>query len=340
VFTNTTDERQNLMVDLKWTDPLNTGSSTGSFNGPPVRQYNLYYRKVPSLTWTTTLLDVSNVIIETPGSQQRRFILRNLENENKYDIKIEPINQIGTGPESAIITARTLMKPSIPTNVVVTSKYGLLLGSSRNYINIAWDKPDTGGNPITIYYITITPPTPLQPLTILYNVPSTDTRTSFNSDIGRFGQNDLITGTYSVVIQAYNGYLNGLETTVAYVNVKPTTAKATIASIVGVYNANGLDYAQMTFSINTALVDTNKISTVKVNGLDNSFQTSLNIFNQEITGTGEHKIRIPAIQDGRDTIIVVGTSYSVSITLVFSLTNEEQTSDSIDYVPEIKYSSS
>ena len=88
------------------------------------------------------------------------------------------------------------------------------------------------------------------------------------------------------------------------------------------------------------LVDTNKISTVKVNGLDNSFQTSLNIFNQEITGTGEHKIRIPAIQDGRDTIIVVGTSYSVSITLVFSLTNEEQTSDTIDYVPEIKYSSS
>ena len=340
VFTNTTDERQNLMVDLKWTDPLNTGSTTGTFNGPPIRQYNLYYRKVPSLTWTTTLLDVSNVIIETPGSQQRRFILRNLENENKYDIKIEPINQIGTGPESAIITARTLMKPSIPTNVVVTSKYGLLLGSSRNYINIAWDKPDTGGNPITIYNITITPPTPLQPLTILYNVPSTDTRTSFNSDIGRFGQNDLITGTYSVVIQAYNGYLNGLESTIAYVSVKPTTAKATIASIVGVYNANGLDYAQMTFSINTALVDTNKISTVKVNGLDNSFQTSLNIFNQEITGTGEHKIRIPAIQDGRDTIIVVGTSYSVSITLVFSLTNEEQTSDSIDYVPEIKYSSS
>jgi len=107
--------------------------------------------------------------------------LRNLDNENKYDIKIEPINQIGTGPESAILTARTLMKPSVPMNVVLTSKYGLLppviTDISRNYINIVWEKPDTGGSPITIYYITLTPPLPLQPLTVLYNVTSPDKRT-------------------------------------------------------------------------------------------------------------------------------------------------------------------
>jgi hypothetical protein len=342
-FTNTADERQNLMVDLKWSDPVNTGNASNAFNGPPIRQYNLYYRKVPTLTWTTELLDLSNVIIETPGSQQRRYILRNLDNENKYDIKIEPINQIGTGPESAILTARTLMKPSVPMNVVLTSKYGLLppviTDISRNYINIVWEKPDTGGSPITIYYITLTPPLPLQPLTVLYNVTSTDTRTSFSSDIGRFGQNDLITGTYSVVIQAYNGYLTSNETTKADVIVKPTTTKAIIVNIIGNYTAAGLDYAEMTFTINTAWVDTNKISTVKVNGLNASFQTNLNIFNQEIAGTGEHKIRIPAIQAGRE-IIVVGTAYTVSITLVFSVTNEEQTSDTFAYTPEIKYSSS
>jgi hypothetical protein len=331
------------MVDLKWSDPVNTGNASNAFNGPPIRQYNLYYRKVPTLTWTTELLDLSNVIIETPGSQQRRYILRNLDNENKYDIKIEPINQIGTGPESAILTARTLMKPSVPMNVVLTSKYGLLppviTDISRNYINIVWEKPDTGGSPITIYYITLTPPLPLQPLTVLYNVTSTDTRTSFSSDIGRFGQNDLITGTYSVVIQAYNGYLTSNETTKADVIVKPTTTKAIIVNIIGNYTAAGLDYAEMTFTINTAWVDTNKISTVKVNGLNASFQTNLNIFNQEIAGTGEHKIRIPAIQAGRE-IIVVGTAYTVSITLVFSVTNEEQTSDTFAYTPEIKYSSS
>jgi len=342
-FTNTADERQNLMVDLKWSDPVNTGNASNAFNGPPIRQYNLYYRKVPTLTWTTELLDLSNVIIETPGSQQRRYILRNLDNENKYDIKIEPINQIGTGPESAILTARTLMKPSVPMNVVLTSKYGLLppviTDISRNYINIVWEKPDTGGSPITIYYITLTPPLPLQPLTVLYNVTSTDTRTSFSSDIGRFGQNDLITGTYSVVIQAYNGYLTSNETTKADVIVKPTTTKAIIVNIIGNYTAAGLDYAEMTFTINTAWVDTNKISTVKVNGLNAPFQTNLNIFNQEIAGTGEHKIRIPAIQAGRE-IIVVGTAYTVSITLVFSVTNEEQTSDTFAYTPEIKYSSS
>lgn len=342
-FTNTADERQNLMVDLKWSDPVNTGNASNAFNGPPITQYNLYYRKVPTLTWTTELLDLSNVIIETPGSQQRRYILRNLINENKYDIKIEPINQIGTGPESAILTARTLMKPSVPLNVVFTSKYGLLppiiTDISRNYINIVWEKPDTGGSPITIYYITLTPPLPLQPLTVLYNVTSTDTRTSFSSDIGRFGQNDLITGTYSVVIQAYNGYLTSNETTKADVIVKPSTTKAIIVDIVGSYTAEGLNYAEMTFTINTAWIDTNKISTVKVNGLNISFQTNLNIFNQEIAGTGEHKIRIPAIQAGRE-VIVVGTAYTVSITLVFSITNEEQTSDTFEYTPEIKYSSS
>jgi hypothetical protein len=235
------------------------------------------------------------------------------------------------------------MKPSAPMNIVLTSKYGLLpsviTDISRSYINIAWDKPDTGGNPITIYYITITPPSPLQPLTILYNVANSDTRTSFTSDIGRFGQNELITGTYSVVIQAYNGYLNGIESNKSLVTIKPTTTKAVIVNIIGFYTVAGLDYAEMTFTINTPWVDTNKISTVRVNGLNVLFDTKVNIFNQEIAGTGEHKIRIPAIKDGRE-IIVVGTAYTLSITLVFSLTSEEQTSDTFSYNPEIKYSSS
>ncbi len=342
-FTNVSDERQNLMIDLKWTDPLNTGNTIGTFNGPPIRQYNLYYRKVPSTIWNTVLLDFSNVIIENAGSQQRRYILRNLENENKYNIKIEPINQVGTGPESAIITARTLMKPTTPSNIVVTARYGLLApvitDISRNYINITWNKEDTGGSPVTIYYITITPPLPLQPLTILYNLSSTDTRTSFSSDIGRFGQNDLITGVYSVVLQAYNGYLTSAETTLQTVTVRPTSTKANIISIIGTYSASGLDYADLTFTINTAWVDTNKISTVKVNGFNVPFQTNLNNFNQEIAGTGEHKIRIPSIKSGSD-VIVVGTTYTITITLVFSVTNEEQTSESFSYTPEIKYSSS
>lgn len=345
-FTTPLDERQNLMVDLKWTDPLNVGTTAGSYNGPPIRQYNLYYRKMPATTWTSIVIDISSVIIESSDPQTRRYILRNLENQNKYEIKIEPINSVGVGPESAIITARTLMKPSPPRNVVLSSVYGLLplvfTDTSGNYINVTWSKPDTGGNPITLYNITITiPPSATSPtattLTIPFKVTSTDTRTTFSSNIGRLGQSSLISNaTYSIVIQAYNGYLTSLESTRQSVTVRPTSARATIFNIEGVYSASGLQYSDMTFSIDTAWVDTNQISTVKVNGLNSAFQTNLNIFNQVINGTGEHKIRIPANISGQD-IIVVGQSYSITITLVFSLTREEQTSESFLYTPEVRY---
>jgi hypothetical protein len=349
-FTTPLDERQNLMVDLKWTDPLNVGTTTGSYNGPQIRQYNLYYRKVPSTTWTSSVIDLSSVIIEPAGSQSRRYILRNLVNESNYEIKIEPINAIGVGPESAIITARTLMAPSAPRNVILTSVYGLLppifTDTSGSYINVTWTKPDTGGNPITFYNVTVTippsPPTTLTPTTFTIpekvNVSSINTQTTFSKNIGRLGQSFLTPNvSYSIVVQANNGYLTSPESTRASVTVRPTSAKATIFDIQGVYAASGLQYAEMTFSINTTWVDTNQISTVRVNGLNMAFQTNLNIYNQVINGTGEHKIRIPAKMSNGTDIIVIGQSYSITITLVFSLTREEQTSESFLYTPEVRY---
>lgn len=344
-FTNTKDERQNLMVDLKWSDPMNTGTTPGTFNGPPIYQYNLYYRKVPSLTWTKDVIDLSNVIVETVGTQQRRFILRNLENQNKYDIKIEPVNMIGTGPESAIITARTLMKPGVPLNVVLTSKYGLwppfIIDVSKNYFNIGWDKPDTGGAPITLYYITITPPSS-DPITINYPVASSNTLTTFNTDIPGLGQLALETGTYSVVIQAHNGYLNSIETAPATITLRSTTVVPFIKDIIGYYDAGGLIRAELIFSIDNQWVSENRISTVKVNGLNQNsenkpYETNENIFGQPIAGTGEHTISIPA-QTSRDIIITLGQTYNVSITLVFSLTGEETTSaTTYSYTPPIRY---
>lgn len=347
-FTSPLDERQNLMVDLKWTDPLNVGTTAGSYNGPPIRQYNLYYRKVPATTWTSSIIDISSVIIEPAGSQSRRYILRNLVNENKYEIKIEPINAIGVGPESAIITARTLMTPSAPRNVVLTSVYGLLpfifTDTSGNYINVKWNKPDTGGNPITLYNITVTaPPSPpatvtATTITIPLRVTASDTRTTFSLNLGRLGQTVLLSNvTYSIVVQAFNGYLYSPSSTQASVTVRPTSARATIFDMEGVYAASGLQYADMTFSIDTAWVDTNQISTVRVNGLNTAFQTNLNIYNQVINGTGEHNIRIPAKKASGEDIIVVGQSYSITITLVFSLTREEQTSETFLYTPEVRY---
>jgi hypothetical protein len=142
--------------------------------------------------------------------------------------------------------------------------------------------------------------------------------------------------TYSIVVQAFNGYLTSVESARTSVTVLPTSAKATIFNIDGFYTTSGLQHVDMTFTINTAWVDTNQISTVRVNGLNSAFQTNLNIYNQVINGTGEHKIRIPANISGRD-VIVVGQTYSLTITLVFSSTREEQTSEQFLYTPEVRY---
>ena len=354
-FTNAADERQNLMVDLKWTDPLNTGvAAGGGFNGPPIRQYNLYYRKVPDTVWLKQTLDISNIIISTnggsggSGGQSRRYILRNLLNEQKYELKIEPINTVGVGAESAIITARTLMKPVAPFGILVSAKYGILptilIEASGNYINIIWSKPNTGGSPIKLYNITITPPPPTgstvtTPITIPYNVSTTDTRTTYNVDIARVGQNLIIEGIYSITISAYNGYIYSNESIVSFVTVKPKSVKPNIYAIDGTYTSGGLSYAEMTFYIVTDIVSSITIATVKVNGLNMTYQTDTNIYNQKFSTqsgiTGEHKIRIPASSSGRD-IIIVGTTYSVSVTLVFS-NGLEQTSELFSYTPEIKY---
>ena len=351
-FTNAADERQNLMVDLKWTDPLNTGvAAGGGFNGPPIRQYNLYYRKVPDTVWLKQTLDISSIIISTnggSGGQSRRYILRNLLNENKYELKIEPINTVGVGAESAIITARTLMKPTAPSGVLITAKYGILppvlTETSGNYINIVWAKPNTGGSPIKLYNITITPPPPIgstvsTPITIPYNVSTTDTRNSYSVDIGRIGPNLVADGLYNITISAYNGYIYSNESAISYVTVKPKSAKPSIYTIDGTYTSSGLSYAEMTFYVQTEIVSSITISAVKINGLNNSYQTDLNIYNQRFSAqsgiTGEHKIRIPATSAGRE-IIVVGTTYSVSVTLVFS-NGLEQTSELFSYTPEIKY---
>jgi len=338
-FTNA-DERQNLMVDLKWTDPANSGNAGGSYNGPPIRQYNLYYRKVPDTTWSKQTLDISNVI---SNGQSRRYLLRNLFNESKYEIKVEPINTVGVGPESAIVTARTLMKPYPPANVVLTSKYGLLPPSitdiSRNYINIVWSKPDTGGSPIKYYNITIRSGSTNINTTFTYTIPLADTRTTYSEDIGRNDNNYIVDGSYNIVIAAFNGYLTSIDSTRAFVTVYPLTSKPMILSIEGTYSSSGLTYASMTFTVNSTWNSNIKISRMKVNGLNASYEPLTDINNQQITGTGEYTVRIPAISAGRE-IIIVGTTYYVTLSFVFStntITIDEVASEIYTYTPEIKY---
>ena len=341
-FTNTTDERENLMVDLKWTIPSNNGNSGSgsSYNGPPITAYNLYYRKMPDTTWSKATITASSVIIPSTESQIRRYILRNLTNESRYQLKIEPINSVGVGPESAIITARTLMKPGVPTNISITSKYGILTpiwtDISRHYITIMWNKPDTGGSIIKYYNITITPPSTIgSSITYPYNITSTDTRSTYSVDIGKINNNFLVDGSYSIVMEAYNGYLTSIESQRVFLTINPTSVKAVIFNIEGYYSSSGLLYVDLTFSINTQWQIDNPILYVRVNGLNVSYQTIRNIDNQTINGSGQHIIRIPTTYFGSE-VIIVGTEYNVTITLVY-LDGQQQTSEVFPYTPEIRY---
>lgn len=360
-FTNTPDERQHLMVDLKWSEPINTGgisgggassssasastqlsSSTSSYNGPPISMYNLYYRIIPTTTWIKETLSTTSIITSSDGGRTRRYVLRNLMNENKYQIKIEPINSVGVGPESAIITARTLMKPGVPKNVIMTSKYGLNPPSwsdvSRNYINITWNKPDTGGSNIKYYNITITPPLTIQlgaSFTTTYDLSANDTRTVYSTFYSTINNIGIVDGSYSVVIEANNGYLLSAESSRSFVNVNTISAKALIVNIESYYSQSGLSYAELTFSINTQWQRENTITYVRVNGLNSEYRAYFDKDNQPISGAGEHTIRIPGFSSGIENIIP-GTQYIVTVTLVYS-NGDLPTSEPYTYVPEIKY---
>jgi hypothetical protein len=90
----------------------------------------------------------------------------------------------------------------------------------------------------------------------------------------------------------------------------------------------------MIFSI-TQWQQDNLISYVRLNGLNKEYLAYLNSDNQRIRGAGEHKLRIPAFSAGNE-IIIPGTQYIVTITIVYS-NGEEQTSERFTYIPEIKY---
>jgi hypothetical protein len=172
-------------------------------------------------------------------------------------------------------------------------------------------------------------------LTIPYPVSALDKSTTYVSNIGRLGLNALGPGTYSIVIEAFNGFLTSVESTRASVIINARSAKATIDDIVGNYTESGIQYADIIFTINDPVDDGITVELIKVNGLNTAFQTTLDIYNQRISGTGEHRIRVPALFGGRD-VIIVGNTYSVTITVRYSSALEE-TSEIFQYIPEIRY---
>ena len=340
---NDTDERKNLMIDVKWTNPSNLGTAVpGGYNGPPITSYNLYYRDTTVSTWSKINIDVSNVI--SISSSVKRYILRNVENEKKYNLKIEPINAVGVGPESTILTARTLMTPRAPLNVVASARYGLLPPSmtdlSRNYISVTWGAPDNGGALIKYYNITVTNlGSSGTSQSFPYNIASTNTNKTFTATVSRFtsgvGTGYIVDGSYSVIVTAYNGYLTSLASAVSNVTILPTSAKPSISDVVGYYNQFGLEYARLIFTINNGIANGIVITNIRVNGLNSSYQTLTDIYGQTINGTGEHTINVPTTYGGSE-LIIVGNTYTLTLTISYS-SSVEATSEIFIYTPEIRY---
>ena len=341
---NDADERKNMMIDVKWMNPSNVGTVVaGGYNGPPITSYNLYYRDTTVATWNKITIDISNVISIASGAGIKRYILRNVENEKKYNLKIEPVNSVGVGPESAILTARTLMKPRTPLNVIASSRYGLLPPTmtdlSRNYISVNWGKPDNGGSLIKYYNVTVTNAGSGTSQTFTYNIASTNTNSTFTANITRLtsgtGSGYIVDGSYSVVVSAYNGYLTSDSSTVSKIYILPSSAKPSISDVIGYYNQFGLIYAQLIFTINNAIAEGIVITNIKVNGLNSSYNTLVNIYGQNINGTGEQIINIPTTYSGSE-LLIVGNTYSLTLTIAYS-SGIESTSEIFLYTPEIRY---
>ena len=343
---NDIDERKNMMIDIIWKDPTNSGTSNGGYYGPPITSYNLYYRENTVTTWSNINISATTVIA-TDTLNVKRYILRNIENEKKYNLKIEPINSVGVGPESTILTARTLMKPRSPLNVTAYAKYGKPSSTvtiSQNYIVVNWGKPDNGGNLIKYYNVTVTniDSTTAISQTFTYNITSTNANNNtFTINITRFTTagsigTTIIPGTYSIVLAAYNGYLTSESSATVKVAILPTSAKPSISDIVGYYNSTGLDYARLIFTISERVADGIFITNIRVNGLTSGFDNQItDIYGKSIGGTGEHTINIPTIYSGNE-LLVVGNEFKITLTITYS-SLVESTSEIFTYTPEIRY---
>ena len=336
-------DRKNLMVDVKWTNPSNLGTDNGGYNGPPITTYNLYYRETTETTWSKQTIDISNVISVT--SNVKRYILRNINNEKTYYLKIEPINFIGVGPESSILTSRTLMKPKVPSNVIASAKYGIppnTQDASRNYISVNWTKPDDGGSLIKSYNITVTNmATNGISQTFTYNVDSiTIKNTTLTTNISRLtsdsGTGVIVDGSYSIIVSAFNGYLRSESSIASKVVILPTYSKPSISDVVGYYNQFGLSYARLIFTFNNSIAAGINVAKTIVNGLTTGgYEVLIDIYGIAINGSGEHIINIPATNAGNE-YLIVGNTYNITLTTTYD-SGESSTSEIFTYTPEIRF---
>lgn len=330
-------DRKYLIIDLKWTNPVNT-SSSGGYNGPLITHYMIHYKKTTDTTWVSTLVSDSTVVSDSTNPLIKKYTLRNLENKKTYELKIEPVNSVGTGPESRILTARTLMAPSPPLNVVCSARYGIppaSTGESQsskiNYITVNWDRPDNGGSAISSYNIT-----PQGFETKLYAVPTTNQPNSYTYYITTLASKTIESGTYSISLTSKHANYESISTNVVSVIIEPVTQRIVISNIEFIYIANLIYGANITFSIDSYNYRDNPISMFKIEvsqiGESGSimYETIKNLDNQNINGSGEHKLFVPAVNNNV-TIFQVGNPYNITLNANFGGSGYSATNSSLPY---------
>ena len=336
-------DRKFLSADLKWTDPINVGSSGGGYNGPAISQYQLQYKTSTDTSWTKILINILSVVSDTANPTYKKYTLRNISNEKTYSIKIEPINKIGIGPESKIITARTLMKPSPPLNIVVTSRYGVPpastgAGTSKiNYITVTWDKPDNGGSVISSYNITISGyETKFSPVIL------TSQQTSYSYYITTLNSKFIDIGTYSLSLTSKNSNFTSESSILSTITILPITSKITIVEpIIINYLGNTITNIKISFLVETFNYIDNPITNIKVSGLGDlgadTYETLLDIDNHAIVGTGKHTITVPTYLNSV-TLIRAGNNYTINVNAQFggSVYSSDTKSESVLIQPLIR----
>ena len=334
------DDRKYLIIDLKWTDPKNDSFSSGGYIGPPISQYAIQYKKVSETTWATTFVNTSSVITEPPNT--KKYSLRNLENESTYNLKIEPINSVGKGAESRILTARTLMKPSPPLNIACVARYGVPpantgISSKINYITVTWTRPDNGGSVISSYNITI-----VDNETKLFNVSILSQPTTYTYTITTLNSRFINSGTnYSIALTSKNSNFTSISSAATPVFIEPITSKLTIIGIDITYVATNLTGVFVRFAVGSFNYRDNPITNIRVSGLGGSgtniYETTKNSDNIDITGSGEHKIFVPYVTSNI-LLLQVGNVYNITINARFGSSSytDDTRSESFRISPSIR----
>jgi len=334
-------DRLSTEIKIIWTNPAVSTSSNGQgYNGPPITGYRIKYKDSSNNIWNTRDI-TSNSVYDVTGvnSLNKWFSLNNLTNKLTYSITIMPINSVGTGPESRILSARTLMSPSPPYDIVLVGRYGIplkqnIITTNLNYITVSWKVPDNGGSTITSYNITLTDGIIDQ----TYNVNATFL--SFDiTGISNTGSSNIniLNKTYNIKMSSYNEDFERSSDSISQsIIVLSPNIIPIIREIVPYYNINKtlVDKIKITFFLDVYNATDNPIVELKVSGLGvdyiESFRTTslLNTDGKPFLGSGLHSIYVPSIYDNTP-LISMNLTYPITLNFKFGQVTNDYLSSTI-----------